>query len=427
MVDVWTEQAILVRAGAQPNEALGVSAAISGNSLIMSAITAGDDFESAHTGHVYSFSLPSREPTEFPWGAGSAQDYGVSMAAAGDLLVVGQTYAYVPNSPGRVFIFRKTGETWTPEATISSPGTVDSPRFFGATVSTDGQDVLVGGQGRAFVYVQDGGKWVVQAEIGPVGGDGDSGFFGSTSVAIANGIALVGDPLGGFTTINGSQTEATGRVTSFKREGGVWSSLGWLSSPEGSSSSFGTAVAAKDGFAAIADLRRAKIYSFRLEGDSWLEAQVLTAAPASKLAFDGEHLVAANAQYGDGGALNPALIFERVGYSFQPLAELQPKDSSAAEFGDAVAVSGNYVLVTATSGNQSKGAGYVYTIDRTSIAGGEAAGTGEGTAAVDSDSACSFSPSSADQHLRSSAAGWPLAIVVLGCAIWRKVRVVGSN
>src|SRR5262249_25237927 len=101
------------------------------------------------------------------------QTFGWSVSLDGDTLAVGGPYGHHPGGTlGRVFVFQRSGSTWSLQEEIFD--SVGTGRQFGRSVSIEGDTLLVGdpfqgdGQpGAAAVFLRSGGTWTELQELGP--------------------------------------------------------------------------------------------------------------------------------------------------------------------------------------------------------------------------------------------------------------------
>ncbi|MCY2960022.1 MAG: hypothetical protein NTY35_07635 [Planctomycetota bacterium] len=156
-------------------EFFGGSLAVDQDSLIVGAANA--DGVVARTGAAYVYVRAggtwSQQARLVP-GNGITQDsFGSSVAIRGDLVAVGSPHHQPGGNPlGRVHVFRRTGTTWTQEATIPVP-VADTNPLFGTQVVVLDERILVsapnGNSGAGVVYRFDhvGGGWVLGQTIVP--------------------------------------------------------------------------------------------------------------------------------------------------------------------------------------------------------------------------------------------------------------------
>lgn len=191
-----------------------------------------------------------------------------------------------------------------------------SNTFFGSAVAIDGDTIVVGASpvGAVYVFVQSGGVWSLQQKVQVAGGGG----FG-TAVAIS-GDTFVAGAFG--------EDSSAGAARVFVRSGGVWTEQQRLiASDRMANDNFGIAVG--------------------ISGDT----------------------IVVGARFSNGGPQpqqGSAYVFERTGGMWSEQQHLTAPDGGVAEFyGDAVAISGNTLLVGAAAVStevpqQEHGKAYVY-------------------------------------------------------------------
>lgn len=155
---------------------------------------------------------------------------GAGIDITGDTAIVG---AYGRDTErGLAWVFRRSGSTWSREATLSAPDAANMDQF-GRAVAVSGDTAFVGALGKynysGVVYVFDrvGPVWSFTTTLGasdPVQGDD----FGA-SVALDGDKAVIGAPLKVGPGAAGDQ----GAAYAFTRAGGVWSELDKLMASDG--------------------------------------------------------------------------------------------------------------------------------------------------------------------------------------------------
>ncbi|WP_193214735.1 hypothetical protein [Luteolibacter marinus] len=230
---------------------------------------------------------------------------------------------------------------------------------FGTTVAVSGDTMVVGAPGEssnatgvngypynnlhlnsgaAYVFVRDGGTWVQQAYL-KASNNGAQDQFG-WSVAIDGDTVVVGALLedGAATTVDGDGSGNSalnaGAAYVFVREDGEWGQQAYLKADNAKAGQlFGSAVA--------------------ISGDRIVVGANRESSQAAGINEYGFDSLAPNA-----GA---AYVFVREDGEWSQEAYLKASDCAAnAEFGGAVAISGDRVVVGAAVAQASAGAAYVY-------------------------------------------------------------------
>jgi uncharacterized protein YcgI (DUF1989 family) len=304
----WTNEAYLKAPNAEANDNFGISVSISGDTIIVGAtgessnqttITSGtltsSNNSAANSGAVYVFKRNGTTWTNEAYlkapNAEASDQFGGAISIDEDTIVVGATQeasnqttitnGLAPTgingatSSGAVYVFKRTGTTWTSEAYLKAPNTGASDNF-GKSVSIYGDTIVVGAQnedsnqttitngtltnsnnnisdsGAAYVFRRVGNSWRNEAYLkAPNAEDSDS--FGE-SVSISRDTIVVGAFLedSSQTTITNRTLVQTsdqsysiniGAAYVFKRSGTIWTNEAYLKAPNAESSdSFGRTV-----------------------------------------------------------------------------------------------------------------------------------------------------------------------------------------
>ena len=230
----------------------------------------------------------------------------VSISGDGEVAVVGAPHA--DNNEGVVWVFTRSGSTWTQSAELAGPG--EGTRFGrSVAISSDGTTLLVGApmfKGRAWIYELGEHGW--QLAAGPLfggGREGEGGFGHSVALSANGATALVGAP---------GRAGDAGAAWVFQRSASGWGEAGsQLTGASESAEELGKSVA--------------------------LSAEGNTA------------LVGATAVHGVG----QAWVFDRTGEAWKALAPLAGAGEEGEEFGYGVALSANGQ--TALVGSPGAGSG----------------------------------------------------------------------
>ncbi len=306
--------------------------------------------------------LPLFQQAELTPADGAASDmFGHSVALSGDTALVG---AYGHATAGRadvgaVYIFTRSGTSWTQQAELTDPGGT-AYDMFGSSVALSGDTALVaapdetagGLPGAAYVYVRSGTTWTQQAELTSAGPA--YGFFGA-SVALDGDTALVG---------YGAQIESfAGEVSVFVRSGTTWTRQAEWMDPS-SESGFGLSLALSGDTALVAAPGGfpgpGSAYVFMRSGTTWTQQAELTGASGfgQSVALSSDTALIGS-YYLDAGGAGSAYVFMRSGATWTQQAELTAADGQAGDdFGFSVALDGDTALVA------SPGAGSAYVFMR---------------------------------------------------------------
>jgi uncharacterized repeat protein (TIGR01451 family) len=315
-------------------------------------------------------------------------EFGVSVAVAGDTMVVGaaahDTGAGV--DAGAVFVFVRSGTSWSLQQMLAASDAAASD-LFGTGVGISGDTVIVGSPsddtpagpdaGSAYVFVRSGTTWTEQQKI--VASDGASGDEFGRSVSISADTVLVGAQ-----THQGPGGVNSGAAYVFVRSGATWSEQQPLAAPDGLAGDlFGCAVAVSADTAVVgactddtaAGPDAGSAYVFVRSGVTWTSQQHLFASDAAagdafgcSVAVAGDTAVA-GACLGQGPAggtdTGSAYVFVRAGTTWTEQQEISATDAgSNGGFGYSTSISGDTVAVSAryadTAGGIDAGAAYVF-------------------------------------------------------------------
>jgi len=399
----FAQQAYVKASNTGASNLFGRSIAVSGDTLVVGAPHEasgatgidGDqtDTSAGDSGAVYVFVRDGGSWIQQAYlkasNAEEEDNFGWSVAVEGDTLAVGSPLEdssargvnaggeadNSTSSSGSVYVFVRTGSTWSQQAYIKASNTGSGDRF-GAGVALSGDTLAVsayaekssaagvnGDQdndgaeeaGAVYVFVRDEGVWSQQAYVKASNTQAGDAF--GWSLDLSGDTLAVGAPFedSSATGINGNQADAgasaSGAVYVYAREGVRWVQQAYVkASNTGSGDWFG--------------------WSVTLDGDT-----LAVAAPtedSSAVGIDGDQL--------DDSAVNAgaAYVFVRSGTTWSQQAYVKASNTQTSdEFGYSVALAGDALLVTAiredgggvgiNTGNQldngltDGGAAYLYT------------------------------------------------------------------
>ena len=360
----WSQQAYLKASNPSVGDNFGASVAVAGDTLVVGAcredssttgVNSVSNEAAINSGAAYVFvrrgGIWSQQAYLKASNTGASDLFGVSVAVAGDTVVVGANREdgsttgvnsmsnEAASESGAAYVFVRSGGIWSQQAYLkaSNTGTFD---FFGISVAVAGDTVVVGadlewssttgvnsvsnnaamGFGAAYVFVRSGSTWSQQAYL-KAGNTGKYDAFG-ISVAIAGDTVVVGAfGEGSLTTgVNSLPNElasGSGAAYVFVRSGSTWSQQAYLkASNTGAGDNFGFSVA--------------------VAGDT-----IIIGAPGDDSSTTGVNSVSNEARKGSGAAY----VFIRSGSTWNQQAYLKASNTGADDFfGTSVAVSGNTVI-----------------------------------------------------------------------------------
>ncbi|HNG34653.1 MAG TPA: putative Ig domain-containing protein, partial [Blastocatellia bacterium] len=310
--------------------------------------------------------------------------FGTSVALSGNTLAVGMPEATINGNfaQGAVYVFIRSGTNWVQQDKLNASAIDGLPGDrFGYSVALEGDTLVLGAPGQSsqrgaiYVFTRNGVTWAAQ---GPklLANDGAAGD------RLGQSIALSGDTLvAGANQAKIGANLNQGAAYVFTRTGTTWAQQTKFTAADGAANDeFGISVAIS-GDTAAAGAWRHKVgandsqgaaYVFSRNGATWTPFPALTANDGGvgdkfgcAVALGGDTLVVG--AYGYLVAQGAAYVFTRAGaWLFQQ--KLSPSNQSGLkEFGRAVVISGDTVIVGAPQENitnGAEGAAYVYAAPR---------------------------------------------------------------
>ena len=355
------------------SDMLGVDVAISGDTALVGAY--GDDDGGGISGSAYVFvkngttwvqqaKLVADDAAVHSW-------FGYSVAIEGDTAIVGAPMADSPEvDAGAIYVFTRTGQSWSQVAKITGDGTADSR--FGWAVDLSG-DTLVSGSGSdagwfgaAYVFTGSGASWTRQAKL--TASDGEYADEMGNAVAVSGDVLVMG--------ARGDDDVAydAGAAYVFTRDEGIWSQADKVvASNGGYMGYFGDSVAVSGNTALVGWAKGNAAYVYTPSGSDWSEQASLVATDAAgaenfgySVALDGTTaLVGAytddvNAQYS-----GSAYLFEGAGAVWTQTRKLSADDGAYNDqYGISVALDAGRVVVGSyyddNAGGTDAGSAYIY-------------------------------------------------------------------
>ncbi|RYD64084.1 MAG: hypothetical protein EOP83_10610, partial [Verrucomicrobiaceae bacterium] len=384
---MWTQQAKLTASDGTAGDALGVSASLAGDDLILGA--SQDGVNGSNSGSAYVFTRSNGVWTEqaklLPSDGTSTTLFGASVAVEGNVALVGAPWQ--SSLTGGAYIFTRSGSTWQQTVKLTASDKASGANF-GNSVAISGETALVGAAsgdtvlsgptGGAYVFQRVSGSWSETAKLS-LGGDGASGDRFGGSVAIQGNRAVIG--ASGDNTAAGSDV---GSAYVFTRTGTTWTMEAHLYAADGTTQdAFGNSVSLDDDTIVVGatldtvnDVTywSGSAYVFVRNGSTWTQQAKLIPEDVNSLDYfgcsvsiDGD--LALIGSYWDRTRRGSAYIFARNGSSWTQQAKLiDPDGRSEDNLGGRVSLSGTTALVAAATdddlGNAS-GSVFVFTAEGT--------------------------------------------------------------
>jgi hypothetical protein len=280
---------------------------------------------------------------------GAGDYFGSAVAISGNTAVIGAVWQAARSGAAYVFVY--DGNNWMQQAYLKGSNT-ETGDIFGQSVSISGDTIVVGAEGEdssarsvngnpsdnsatdsgaAYVFVRNGTSWSQQAYLKASNADPFDHF--GTSVAISGDAIVVGatGENSNATGVNGNQADNSayhaGAAYIFVRNGTNWSQQAYLKpSNTGAIDRFGSAAAISDD-------------------------TVVIGAPDEDSNATGVNGNQSDNSTEDAGA---AYVFVRSGTNWSQQAYLKASNTGFYdEFGNAVAVSGDTIVIGAPEENSS--------------------------------------------------------------------------
>ncbi len=227
--------------------------------------------------------------------------FGVSVALDGDTLAISAQGADTPNGvdSGAVYIFTRTAGVWTQQAKLL-PGTagmqagrslaLSSGTLFVGSPSADSANVMNSGQ--VTVYTGVGPTWVPRVILTPSDPVAEGRFGLSLSYEAASGRVAIGAP--GLATL-----DMSGAVYLFTGSGGTWTQQIKLTPNNAQGGqTFGDEVGLNEqrlligapNYDSTTQEATGAVYQFSIIGSNWVEQQFITGTNAAELGYFGAGL-----------------------------------------------------------------------------------------------------------------------------------------
>ncbi len=465
-----TQQAYLKASNTEANDYFGISVDISGDTLVVGAYNEDSNAVGVNGNQANNLALDSGAVYVFTRNGGvwsqqaylkasnaEAYDYfGATVDISGDTLVVG-AYGEDSNATGSngnqlnntvidsgaVYVFTRSGSTWSQQAYLKASNT-DAYDYFGGDVSLSdntlavgayGEDSITAGvngnqsdnsagsSGAVYVFTRSGSTWSQQAYVKASNAESYD-YFSFYSLSLADDTLVVGAPYEDSisTGVNGDQADNSlpysGAVYVFTRSGSTWSQQAYIKASNAEmEDNFGGNVSISGDTLAVSavyedsnatgvngnqtdnlDETSGAVYVFTRSGSTWSQQAYIKASNTDAydyfgidLSVSGDILAvgatgeSSNAIGVDGNQANNSelysgatYIFTRTGTNWYQHSYLKASNAGAGDaFGVSLSLSGNTVVVaangeagsaTGVNGNQAdnsasdSGAAYVFTI-----------------------------------------------------------------
>ena len=378
----WQLQQILSASDASVGDKFGTSVSISGDTIVVGADDSGQPGSTAKGGAAYVFARAgatwNQQQKLVASDAATADEFGVSAAISGGTIVIGAFLDDVSSTTdcGSAYVFVRSGSTWAQQQKLTASDRAAGDRF-GVSVGIDGDSVVVGAylddtgtftnSGSAYVFIRSGTAWSQQQKL--TAADATSNYDFGISVAIRNDTVVVG-----------AELEDTGAAYVYTRTGTSWAlQQKLIASDEGSGDAFGASVSISDDTVVVGTKVNSNVdvgaaYVFVRNGTSWTQQQkIASSEPGSDDQFGSAVAVSGDtAIIGaplDDTAFGPdagtAHVYTRTLNQWGDESNLYSTTDNlrGMNFGNSVAIDGDTAVVGASNNLKNgigAGAAYVY-------------------------------------------------------------------
>ncbi len=383
----WSQQQKLSANDGAAQDLFGYAVALENNTLVIGAKNAKAG-ANATQGAAYVFSTAGdlwTQSQRLTGHDGAAGDqFGVSVALSGQTCIAGAWLAKVGvnASQGAAYIFEGSKAFPQEGQLVASDGATNDQ--FGYAVALSGDLAVIGApqdkvganalQGSAYVFSRSNNLgWTQQAHL--IAADGAANDLLGTTVAISGQMVIVG---AAYDQIGGSANQGSAYV--FAVVNHAWTQQQKLLANDGAPDDYFGSAVALDGDTAIvgavgddvgAHVNQGSAYVYTRTGTTWTQQQKLTASNGAAqdqfgdaVALSGNSVVI-GVQYNN-ASQGTAYVFTRAGVTWTQQQQLTASDGVASDlFGNAVAISGNTLIAGAytakVGANVQQGAAYVFT------------------------------------------------------------------
>ena len=284
----WSQSQVLVSSDIANYDQFGFNVDVDGDYLLISA----KELSNPPTGGGYIFHKSgntwSQQAKLVASTAAAYDSTGESCAISGDTAVLGSPWGEPPgssiNAAGEAFVFVRSGTSWSEQARINPTNIAND---YLTDVDIDGDTIVLGSTGNnsstnggaVYVYTRSGTSWSLQQKIISNNAAQANSEWGDT-------VKISGDTLvaSAGTYTNGSGH--TGNVEVWTRSGTSWSFQATLTpNPTDTSGSYGRSLSIDGDTVAVGNYsysgtagNQGRAYIFERTGTSWSQKKVLTAS-----------------------------------------------------------------------------------------------------------------------------------------------------
>ena len=361
----WTQRAQLQTSNAGASDRLGDSVSIDGDTIIAGAYQ--EDTTASDAGSAYIFTGSGAtwtQQAQIQASDAAATDYfGYSVSISGNTVVVGARYDDDGGSnSGSAYVFVRSGTTWTQQAKLTASDAQASDDF-GWDVDIDKDHIVVAAPredtnasdaGAIYVFSRSGSTWTEVKKIQASITVGSINYLGYGGVGIHDGTIITAAP--------NESTKATYAGAAYIYSSQLVTNY-YITQP-------GTYRADLQICGIDYKTNEVEVTGSVTPEKTWANEQKITASDAASndyfgksVSIDGDYAIVG--AYNKNSGAGAAYIYTRNGTTWSQQKILSSDIASGDDFGFSVSLSGNYAIVGARlehpGGTDKAGAAYIYT------------------------------------------------------------------
>jgi len=225
----WGEVKTITASDSAPRDMFSMGLDVAGDTV---AVGSPQEWDMTTSGAVYIYERDFGGADNWgqvqkitPTDGAVGDQFGWSVVVTSTTLLVGARLADAPTTNcGAVYVFAKSGPTWSQQAKLTASD-ADAEDWFGGGMALDGDTLLVGAwrddergtdAGAAYVFVRSGSTWTQQAKLTAPDSVAEDGFGMDGGLSVTGDRAAVGLPIDGI-----HRPDARGFYL-FQRQGTQW-------------------------------------------------------------------------------------------------------------------------------------------------------------------------------------------------------------
>ena len=327
----WTQQAKITAGDKVANDYFGRAVSISGDGTY--AVIGKPRISGVGQAYIFVRSGSTWTQQQKLTQNGSSDQFGnsVSISSDGNYAAIG-SYQADGSGRGAVYIYSRSGSTWTMQQKLTSSDRADFDRFaYSVSINSDGTYVIATAyaddddgtdSGSAYIFTRSGSTWTQQQKLTASDGSAMVEFGGGLYNTAGSSASINSDGtyviVGAFNKGVGG-TSAVGAAYIYSRSGSTWTEQQKITPGDVTAKKFGDSVSINSDatyaiIGAYADTSGAgAAYIFSRSGSTWTQERKITASDAQasdyfgigvSLSSDAKYAVVGSL-YEDGGSGDP--------------------------------------------------------------------------------------------------------------------------